>query len=101
MGAVNLAIVFGMGLAPNMSNPLGISPDLGLYQTMVKTWITHAEEVFPEIEDDQASSAMATSMVRAGSGDPSSEPTTPALEQVTSYSPAMSLEENSSQKSAA
>lgn len=53
MHAVNLAIVFGMGLAPESSTPLGVSPDLGLYQTMVKIWITNASIIFPEVDDDE------------------------------------------------
>lgn len=52
MGAVNLAIVFGMGLAPELSSGFGVSPDLGIYQTMVKLWISHASSIFPEVEDD-------------------------------------------------
>lgn len=61
MGPVNLAIVFGMGLAPETTG-FGISPDLGVYQTMVKTWITHASEIFPEVEDEEGDSV---SMVRS------------------------------------
>lgn len=97
MHAVNLAIVFGMGLAPN-TNAMGISPDLGLYQTMVKTWIISADQIFPELseEDDQSSSTAGTSMIRAESA-PSqpSEPSTPALDHGP-LSPALSLEENGS-----
>ena len=51
MHAVNLAIVFGMGLCPNAYSGL-MSPDLGVYQTMVKTWISFADQVFPERATD-------------------------------------------------
>lgn len=47
MHAVNLAIVFGMGLCPDANSGL-MSPDLGLYQTMAKAWISFADQVFPE-----------------------------------------------------
>jgi len=92
MHAVNLAIVFGMGIAPDISSPLGISPDLGIYQTMVKTWITHADDIFPEVEDDDhASSSIARG---ADSGDvASSAPSSPALQLVPSASSQISAEE--------
>ncbi|KAF8248742.1 hypothetical protein K440DRAFT_583210 [Wilcoxina mikolae CBS 423.85] len=64
MHAVNLAIVFGMGLSPSTTHPFGVSPDLGLYQTMVKTWINYADQIFPDVEDDDEGSV---SIVRAGS----------------------------------
>lgn len=74
MHAVNLAIVFGMGLSPNTAHPFGVSPDLGLYQTMVKTWITYADQIFPEVEEDDETSA---SVVRTDSAGIPSEPTSP------------------------
>jgi hypothetical protein len=74
MHAVNLAIVFGMGLSPSTSHPFGVSPDLGLYQTMVKTWISYADHIFPEIEEDDEGSA---SVVRTDSVDIPSEPASP------------------------
>ena len=64
MGAVNLAIVFGMGLAPELATGFGVSPDLGIYQTMVKLWITHAHTIFPEIEDDENSEQGSVSVKR-------------------------------------
>jgi len=69
MGAVNLAIVFGMGLAPETTTGFGVSPDLGIYQTMVKLWITHAQTIFPEIEDDENSEQGSVSVMRPGSAD--------------------------------
>lgn len=48
MGAVNLAIVFGPGMCPDTS--IGISPDLGIYQNVVKVLISNAEAIFPERE---------------------------------------------------
>ena len=98
MHAVNLAIVFGMGLSPNTSHPFGVSPDLGLYQTMVKTWISYAEQIFPEIEDDDEGSA---SVVRTDSAGIPSEPASPLspalpplLHSGTGESPRTSLEEH-------
>ena len=64
MGAVNLAIVFGMGLAPELTSGFGISPDLGVYQTMVKLWITHASTIFPETDDDEDNEQDSVSVVR-------------------------------------
>lgn len=46
MGAVNLAIVFGPGMCPDTQ--IGISPDLGIYQNVVKVMIANAEAIFPE-----------------------------------------------------
>ncbi|KAL7271086.1 rho GTPase-activating protein [Rhizina undulata] len=88
MHAVNLAIVFGMGLAPNLASPLGVSPDLGLYQTMVKTWITHADIIFADDGEDEQDS-----VTKAESGEmPSSEPSSPALENASNDSPRMSID---------
>lgn len=64
MGAVNLAIVFGMGLAPELGTGFGVSPDLGTYQTMVKLWITHAHHIFPEVEDDENSEQGSVNVMR-------------------------------------
>ncbi|KAI5780160.1 hypothetical protein DFH27DRAFT_362346 [Peziza echinospora] len=69
MGAVNLAIVFGMGLAPELSSGFGVSPDLGIYQTMVKLWISHATSIFPEVEDDEETEHDFGSINRAESTD--------------------------------
>lgn len=69
MGAVNLAIVFGMGLAPETATGFGVSPDLGIYQTMVKLWITHAQAIFPEMEDDENSEQGSVSVMRPESAD--------------------------------
>lgn len=69
MGAVNLAIVFGMGLAPETTTGFGVSPDLGIYQTMVKLWITHAQTIFPEMEDDENSEQGSVSVMRPESAD--------------------------------
>ncbi|KAI5779687.1 hypothetical protein EDC01DRAFT_669408 [Geopyxis carbonaria] len=100
MGAVNLAIVFGMGLSPSSSSPLGISPDLGLYQTMVKTWINFAHIIFPEISmelevdhdtDDVHSISVITQIESTGT--PSLGSVSPTLQKVSSFSPRMSLEE--------
>jgi hypothetical protein len=88
MHAVNLAIVFGMGLSPN-NMPMGISPDLGLYQTMVKDWITHADTVFPEIEDEGESGSV--NQAESVEMQPS-EPSSPALEHVYA-SPRVSLDD--------
>lgn len=68
MGAVNLAIVFGMGLAPEVAG-FGVSPDLGVYQTMVKLWITHAQAIFPEIDDDEISEQGSVCAMRPDSAD--------------------------------
>lgn len=78
MGAVNLAIVFGMGLAPELTTGFGVSPDLGIYQTMVKLWITHAQAIFPEVEDDENSEQGSVSVLRPESADvpPSEESAT-------------------------
>lgn len=46
MGAVNLAIVFGPGICPD--NNIGISPDLGIFQNVVKVMIANAPEIFPD-----------------------------------------------------
>ncbi|KAI5849047.1 hypothetical protein BZA05DRAFT_339456 [Tricharina praecox] len=89
MHAVNLAIVFGMGLSPNSAHPFGVSPDLGLYQTMVKTWITYADQVFPESEDDDSRSA---SVIPVDSGGMPSEPNSP-LSPVHDSPPGSSLAE--------
>lgn len=51
MSAVNLAIVFGMGLAPEAAFSGG-AQDLGIYQSMVKFWILNATEVFPPVDED-------------------------------------------------
>jgi len=97
MHAVNLAIVFGMGLSPGSSHPFGISPDLGLYQTMVKTWITYAEQIFPDVEFDDNGSGSG-SVVPTESGVPS-EPASPSslvlppLNFGSGTSPRMSLDE--------
>ncbi|KAK6341231.1 rho GTPase-activating protein [Orbilia brochopaga] len=48
MNTVNLAIVFGMGMANDGSGTMGFSPDFGYFQQMVRTWITHAETIFPD-----------------------------------------------------
>jgi len=93
MHAVNLAIVFGMGLSPNSSHPFGVSPDLGLYQTMVKTWITYADQVFPEFEDDDSRSA---SVLPMDSGGIPSEPNSP-LSPTHNSPPGSSLEEEEEQ----
>jgi len=79
MGAVNLAIVFGMGLAPETTTGFGVSPDLGIYQTMVKLWITHAQMIFPEMEDDENSEQGSVSVIRPESADipPVEESATP------------------------
>lgn len=69
MGAVNLAIVFGMGLAPEIATGFGVSPDLGVYQTMVKLWITHAHAIFPEIDDDEISEQGSVCAMRPDSAD--------------------------------
>jgi hypothetical protein len=82
MHAVNLAIVFGMGLSPNSPNmPLGVSADLGLFQTMVKVWITHAEVVFPEIEDEEDQESGSVNQAESVEMQ-SSEPSSPALENI-------------------
>ncbi|KAH0608482.1 uncharacterized protein H6S33_001616 [Morchella sextelata] len=93
MHAVNLAIVFGMGLSPTNPNmPLGVSPDLGLYQTMVKIWITHTDLIFPEVEDDDDHESI--SATQAESLDMhSSEPSSPALEHTSTNSPRMSMDD--------
>lgn len=93
MHAVNLAIVFGMGLSPSNPNmPLGVSPDLGLYQTMVKIWITHTDLIFPEVEDDDDHESV--SATQAESLDMhSSEPSSPALEHTSTNSPRMSMDD--------
>lgn len=96
MHSVNLAIVFGMGLSPNSNHPFGVSPDLGLYQTMVKTWISYADQIFPELEEDDEGTA---SVVRTDSVGIPSEPASPTcadsppLPVDHSPSPAMSLDE--------
>jgi len=91
MHAVNLAIVFGMGLSPGSPNmPLGVSPDLGLYQTMVKVWITHAELVFPEVEDYEDRESASVSKAESAEIQ-SSEPSSPAIEY---SSPRMSLDDS-------
>ncbi|KAF8466601.1 hypothetical protein BDZ91DRAFT_157867 [Kalaharituber pfeilii] len=78
MGAVNLAIVFGMGLAPEHNSGFGVSPDLGVYQTMVKLWITYAHAIFPELESDGDSEFGSGSMMRPESADvPPSEESLP------------------------
>jgi hypothetical protein len=77
MGAVNLAIVFGMGLAPELSSGFGVSPDLGIYQTMVKIWISHASTIFPEVDDDGDNDQDSCSVTRPESTDtPRSEGST-------------------------
>lgn len=91
MHAVNLAIVFGMGLSPGHT-PLGVSPDLGLYQTMVKVWITHADIVFPEIEDEGESGSV--NQAESVEMQPS-EPSSPALEHIHA-SPRASLDDGRS-----
>ncbi|EPS38263.1 hypothetical protein H072_7940 [Dactylellina haptotyla CBS 200.50] len=48
MNTVNLAIVFGMGMANDGSGTMGFSPDFGYFQQMVRNWITHAEAIFPD-----------------------------------------------------
>ena len=96
MHAVNLAIVFGMGLSPSSGHPFGVSPDLGLYQTMVKTWINHADQVFPEIEDDDEGSASVARTDSAGMPSEPASPLSPGLPPVRIESdtpPRMSLEE--------
>ncbi|KAG0643155.1 hypothetical protein HOY80DRAFT_1097578 [Tuber brumale] len=91
MHAVNLAIVFGMGLSPGSLNmPLSVSPDLGLYQTMVKVWITHAELVFPEVEDYEDRESASVSKAESVEIQ-SSEPSSPAIEH---SSPRMSLDDS-------
>jgi hypothetical protein len=98
MHAVNLAIVFGMGLSPGSSHPFGISPDLGLYQTMVKTWITYAEQIFPDVEFDDNGSGSGSVVPTESAGVPS-EPASPSslvlppLNFGSSTSPRMSLDE--------
>ncbi|KAF3938157.1 hypothetical protein ABW19_dt0200585 [Dactylella cylindrospora] len=54
MNTVNLAIVFGMGMAIDGSGALGFSPDFGHFQQMVRTWITHADTIFPDPPPDEA-----------------------------------------------
>lgn len=49
MNTVNLAIVFGMGIANDGSGALGFSPDFGYFQQMVRTWIIHADTIFPDL----------------------------------------------------
>lgn len=93
MHAVNLAIVFGMGLSPTSPNmPLGVSPDLGLYQTMVKVWITHMETIFPEVEDDDDHESVSVTLAESLEIH-SSEPSSPALEHVSTNSPRMSIDD--------
>jgi hypothetical protein len=53
MNTVNLAIVFGMGMANDGSGILGFSPDFGYFQQMVRTWITHAETIFPDLPPEE------------------------------------------------
>ncbi|KAF3081598.1 rho GTPase-activating protein [Orbilia oligospora] len=48
MNTVNLAIVFGMGMANDGSGTMGFSPDFGYFQQMVRNWIGHAEAIFPD-----------------------------------------------------
>lgn len=94
MGAVNLAIVFGMGLAPELTSGFGVSPDLGVYQTMVKLWITHAQAIFPEVDDDGDSEQGSVSVMRPESADvPQSEELIPPLPSVDS--PPSSVEQGS------
>src|SRR5947209_11003383 len=51
MTVINLAIGFGMGVAPDQgTNALGISPDFGIFQSMVRTWICQASLIFPDRE---------------------------------------------------
>ncbi|KAJ8101998.1 hypothetical protein POJ06DRAFT_74971 [Lipomyces tetrasporus] len=45
MHAVNLAIVFSMSLLPG-NNPFSMSSDLGSIQTMLRTMITYASQIF-------------------------------------------------------
>lgn len=45
MHAVNLAIVFSMCMLPN-SNPLGMTSEFGLIQSMLKTMITRSDRIF-------------------------------------------------------
>jgi hypothetical protein len=92
MHAVNLAIVFGMGLSPNTNHPFGISPDLGLYQTMVKTWISYADHVFPELVEDDETVETSVSVAQTDSADIPSEPNSP-------LSPVFNAESNSSMRS--
>ncbi|KAK6543867.1 rho GTPase-activating protein [Orbilia ellipsospora] len=49
MNTVNLAIVFGMGMANDGSGTMGFSPDFGHFQQMVRTWIANAEVIFPDL----------------------------------------------------
>ncbi|EWC47010.1 hypothetical protein DRE_03772 [Drechslerella stenobrocha 248] len=53
MNTVNLAIVFGMGMANDGSGTMGFSPDFGYFQQMVRHWITHAEAIFPDLPADE------------------------------------------------
>ncbi|KAF3906164.1 hypothetical protein ABW20_dc0100692 [Dactylellina cionopaga] len=48
MNTVNLAIVFGMGMANDGSGTMGFSPDFGYFQQMVRNWITNVETIFPD-----------------------------------------------------
>jgi hypothetical protein len=92
MHAVNLAIVFGMALSPNTSHPFGISPDLGLYQTMVKTWISYADQIFPDVEGDE----IAPSVIQTDSAGVHSLPASPlpaALHIESSTLPKTNLDE--------
>jgi hypothetical protein len=56
MTAINLAIVFGMGLAPN--TPFGISANFGMYQQLVRFWVVYAHEIFPPLVDEENGSSI-------------------------------------------
>lgn len=59
MNAVNLAIVFGMGMAPEGAGVLGINPDFGFFQSMVRSWIIHADTIFPDVPEDDPETFLA------------------------------------------
>lgn len=80
MGAVNLAIVFGPGICPDTN--MGISPDLGIFQNVVKVMISNAGEIFPErtfptVEDVTDSSTSVNVSIQSSSDTLVAGPQTP------------------------
>ena len=53
---MNLAIVFGMGISSDPNAQMGINPDFGTFQSMVRLWIQYAPQIFVDIGEPRPES---------------------------------------------